>query len=384
MKPQSALSSSRWMFSVALLLLAWGCVLASVWLTGSWQRFALLTALALLVGHGVGVWWILAGLQRFSGWLAAYLQRGEPVLDAPPLIAAPLSVLRTIYLQAMRGVSRRMGGLEDALSELAYSSGELVENAGHVARNTQLQAKATTSTAAAITEIGQSVAEVSVRLQQAEHRSTEAGLEAQRGRECLNEVQAGVSHVAALAARTDQLLEQFEQQLAHVVEMSGCVRSIAEQTNLLALNAAIEAARAGEAGRGFTVVADEVRNLALKSRSSADTIATQIDQVQQQMRDVRLSMGDVTGLMCKTQQQVAVADQQLHTIMHVTQDVADQVASIADASAQQQLAAQEIAEHVEQVVNIAATNDQAAHQVAEVARHLRTLTEQHITISERS
>jgi methyl-accepting chemotaxis protein len=162
----------------------------------------------------------------------------------------------------------------------------------------------------------------------------------------------------------------------NVTAMSQIISDIAGQTNLLALNAAIEAARAGEHGRGFAVVADEVRALAVRSQGSASEIATNIARVQESMQQVLVSMKNVVEKTDKSLQGVFSADESLKSILTTTDDVFGLIDEIAVAAGQQSIAAREISKHIETVADLANQNSYRAGQAAEIADHLHRLTHQ--------
>ena len=316
-------------------------------------------------------------LDEFSHWIRTTDGRNTALLHGEYELQGPLKSLGSEYVQTIRDAFRMGYELQDTVAELAHSAGELVDNADRVAENTQAQTKATESTAAAVTEISQSVEEVTSRLEETRGLAVTAGDYAKQGSARLAEVKEEVKQVEVLAKNTEQLLMEFEVQSSKVAEMSDLVRNIADQTNLLALNAAIEAARAGDHGRGFSVVADEVRNLAQLSRNSADEITKNIDQVQGRMSDVRGSMTQVLDYANQSVVRVDAAEGQLQKILKSSSLVAEQISGITLSSEQQLLAAREIANHIEQVVQMSEQNNYMAEQVSSVAGHLLHLTQQH-------
>ena len=276
--------------------------------------------------------------------------------------------------ETFKHFQRRNAEFRDAVKEMGYSSSELAGNANDVSSSAAFQSKATTSSAAAITEISHSIDDVGQRIVSAREAATAACELSESGSQALVSASDEVKQVAALAQETETRITALEELMVKVTAMSRIIGEISEQTNLLALNAAIEAARAGEHGRGFAVVADEVRALAQRSQGSAADIATNILQVQTTMQQVRGSMGSVVEKTGKSMMEVGRAETALGSINLRTRDVFSLIDDIAVAAQQQSQAAHEISRHIETVANLANENSGRAIQAAEIAEHLHRLT----------
>ncbi|MFS1289210.1 methyl-accepting chemotaxis protein [Pseudomonas piscis] len=178
-----------------------------------------------------------------------------------------------------------VGRIGDASQRLAGHASELVEHL-HCSHNSTLEQQAETDqVAAAINQMAASVAEVATHAQQASVAADQAESETREGHLLVGESRSAVLRLANELERATEVIHQLE---SHSIDISGVlevIRSIAEQTNLLALNAAIEAARAGEQGRGFAVVADEVRGLAQRTQDSTNEIQRMISTLQNGARN---------------------------------------------------------------------------------------------------
>ncbi|QJI15603.1 methyl-accepting chemotaxis protein [Pseudomonas sp. ADAK22] len=183
-----------------------------------------------------------------------------------------------------------VGRIGDASQRLAGHAAHLVKHLHNSHASSLGQQAQTDQVAAAIHQMAASVAEVADHALQASRAADQAGSETREGHQRVDESRDAVLRLSQELARATEVIQQLE---SHSGEISGVlevIRTIAEQTNLLALNAAIEAARAGEQGRGFAVVADEVRGLAQRTQQSTNEIQRMISTLQGGARDAVQAM----------------------------------------------------------------------------------------------
>ena len=272
--------------------------------------------------------------------------------------------------EAMARMLRVANELQQVALVLTSASEELsaqVEQSSHGAEN---QAQRVAETATAMEEMNATVLEVAKNASQAAETSAGARDRAEDGAKAVGQVVNGMKQVETQALSLKRDMGTLGTQAEGIGQIMNVISDIADQTNLLALNAAIEAARAGEAGRGFAVVADEVRKLAEKTMSATKEVGDAISGIQQGTRvnidnvDLAVrSIGEVTDMANKS-------GEALQQIVAMVDSASDQVRSIAAASEQQSAASEEINRSIEEVSTISAETSQAMTQAAQAVSDL--------------
>lgn len=253
---------------------------------------------------------------------------------------------------------------------VAQSAGQMATTSDQVATASHQQSEAASNMAATVEEMTVSINHVGDRAQEADRISTESGDLANAGEavirktvEDINSISATVNHAAD---RIKELVENSEQ-ISNVVAV---IKEVADQTNLLALNAAIEAARAGEQGRGFAVVADEVRKLAERTATSTQEIAATIETMRAGAGEAAASMENVVkevGLGVDSAREASLA---INQIGAGSRDTVEMVEEIASAIREQASAMTSIAQQVEKIAQMSEESSAAAGNSAQVAKDL--------------
>ena len=290
---------------------------------------------------------------------------------------------------------------EDEIGRIASSAGILKDDIGHIVQQInqavfklasaaeemshitdkssqamQKQRQETDQVATAMNQMSATVAEVASNAQLASESAHQAFKESNMGQQVVNE---SISAVAALiqkvelAADVIQVLESNSQEIGTVLDV---IRSIAEQTNLLALNAAIEAARAGEQGRGFAVVADEVRVLAQRTQSSTEEIQLMIQKLQSGATQAVDAMMQSRSQADVTRDTSARAGEVLHAITQSVTNINDMNTLIASAAEEQNTVAEEINRNIINISHVADTTSDSVSHSARTSEELRQVAEE--------
>ncbi len=256
---------------------------------------------------------------------------------------------------------------------LSKESGELSVAAGEISLASRNQAESSAATAASIEELTVSINEVSEIARMTEDNSRSTADLANKGAGVVREAAREIENIAVSVKDSAERIHTLVGRSQEIGTITNVIKDIADQTNLLALNAAIEAARAGEQGRGFAVVADEVRKLAERTTQATTEISQMVNAIQGDTREAVNAMEGATPKVRLGQELALQATGVLDEIQHQAEDSLEKARDVANATKAQAVTANGIAGHVENIASMTEETNAATESNAEAARQLKEL-----------
>ena len=268
--------------------------------------------------------------------------------------------------------------LTDTATQLAAASEEMSAISAQVSQAATAQGDQTSMVATAVHQMSVAVQEVARNAQSTASNAADANKEARQGSELVQSNLTSIQGLSTSVEKAGEVIDTLHSQSDEISKVLGVIQSIAEQTNLLALNAAIEAARAGEAGRGFAVVADEVRSLASNTQKATESIRSMIDALQGGARSAVSAMQLSREQAQNSVSRAREAGEVLNHIALAIEGIADGNVQISAATEQQTAVANEISENISSlndsigdVVNGAEQSSIASRDLAQLATGLQ-------------
>lgn len=332
------------------------------------------------------------GLVALIGFLGFSIARsvsrqlgGEPSVAAAIMQRVAAGDLTTRIDHVPQGsllfaVNQMVASLRELIQTIQQEAVQLVNNAENIAQASDnvshaaiQQADATSSMAAAIEELTVSSNHIAESATETAHDTTEAVELSGQGAERVRKASQAIQKISSTVSDASDRIRALEARAEQISSIANVIKDIAGQTNLLALNAAIEAARAGEQGRGFAVVADEVRKLAERTSTATTEIEQMIASIQGETGG---AVDAMSSALPEVQEGATLSDaamESLHAIEHGARRTLERVAEVAEATKEQSAASTSIAQRVEQIAHMVEETAATIRGTAQTARDLETI-----------
>jgi len=281
--------------------------------------------------------------------------------------------IATSFNEMAEGFSDTVQHIIASSAQLTAAGEEMSAITAQTSQDMQGQQSQTDQLATAMNEMAATVQEVARHALDAANAATKANNESNQGRQVVNNAVNTINALAEAIGRAGDAIQRVEADSDHIGTVLDVIRGIAEQTNLLALNAAIEAARAGEQGRGFAVVADEVRTLANRTQKSTQEIQQMIESLQAGSKEAVQLMEQSREQTQTGVEQTAKAGDALSTIADEVERINDMNTQIANATEEQSAVAEEINRNVASISQVADKSAQGAEQTTRTSEELASL-----------
>jgi len=318
--------------------------------------------------------WIIEPMQAAQSYLQE-LSRGKLDFNITKQAGDDEIAQMLTALQLLKGnLNDGAGAINSSINQLSDNANSLHSIATTIREGTDLQYERTDQVATAITQMSAASTEVASHAQDAAKVANQVEQDAQSGVTNMRSAIATINATSEQIATTADVVRHLEEDTKNVGTVLDVIKGIAEQTNLLALNAAIEAARAGEQGRGFAVVADEVRTLAQRTQESTAEIHTIIENVQNGAQN---AVSAIESGQTRTEESVTQVNQVGEVIEGISQSI-NQILStnqqIAQAAQEQSQVAGDISKNINQITSTAQDNSQHAESTLQLSEQLKAMS----------
>jgi len=328
---------------------------------------------------------IISGVNGILNEIVAPVQEGTKVLeimangDLTPRVTGDYKndhkILKDSINLLGESLENVIRDVTEAVAATASASSQISSSSEEMAAGAQEQSAQATEVAGAVEQMTSTILETTRNASQANKDAKEAGKVANEGGSVVEETVIGMNRIAEVVSRAAGTVKDLGKSSDKIGEIIQVIDDIADQTNLLALNAAIEAARAGEQGRGFAVVADEVRKLAERTTKATKEIASMISTIQKETGGAVASMDEGTEEVEKGRELANRAGESLKKIIESSKSVVDVINQVASASEEQSSAAEQISKNIESISSVTQESAAGTQQIARASEDLNRLTD---------
>jgi methyl-accepting chemotaxis protein len=308
--------------------------------------------------------------------VAEQIAKGDLRLKKQNFSKDEIGHLQDTLYQTGQSLKEMLKAISAASQNIGCTSVQLTALTEEAKKGTQQQLLESDQVASAVNEMTTSAVEVANSTQQTAQATDEARQKADSGYDIVSTTLKNIQKLHMSVSQTEQRLESVHQETKNIGSIIDVIENVAEQTNLLALNAAIEAARAGEQGRGFAVVADEVRSLAQRTRQSTGEIHQLIARLQEGTNEVVSEMQSGRKIADTSLELTQDVQLTLESITHSIATINDMTIQIASAAEQQSKVAEEINQSTTSVRTIAEQSANAVTDTVSSSQNMRTTADE--------
>ena len=339
---------------------------------------AALALIAVIASAGMAVYVIRDRFRQLGGEPSYAVSVAHRIADGD--LAIPVNTRngdRESLLGAMSamqaGLVRTIGDIRQNTSRVSEAIVFLHHTQESVAESSSQQSDASSAIAAAIEQMTESISHVASHADNADQLTTSTTDDVRRGSEVIREATDAITRISDCMSTSAAVMSRLDDSARGISDIVNLIREVSDQTNLLALNAAIEAARAGEQGRGFAVVADEVRKLAERTSGATEEISRMIVQVQASTRQAVTSMEEGHALAGLGAEHARHAREAISTLEQDTQRVRTAISSISATLREQRTVSTDIAHKIDHIAQMSTRNREATRNSLDRVAELNVL-----------